>query len=72
MKGITIEHQSSFCVANTLVARFVYRFFSTKLMILWPSILFLVELMVGEKQQNLQGSTENVRTSGADGERSCG
>jgi hypothetical protein len=27
MKGITIEHQSSFCVANTLVARFVYRFF---------------------------------------------
>jgi hypothetical protein len=34
MKGIIIEHQSSFCVANTLVARFVYRFFPTKLMIL--------------------------------------
>jgi hypothetical protein len=31
-----------------------------------------VELMVGEKQQNFQGSTENVRSSGADGERSCG
>jgi hypothetical protein len=28
--------------------------------------------MVGEKQQNFQRSTENARTSDADGERSCG
>nr|ACG30336.1 hypothetical protein [Zea mays] len=37
-----------------------------------PSNLFLVELMGGEKQQNLQGSTENDRASCADGERFCG
>jgi hypothetical protein len=27
--------------------------------------------MVGEKQQNLQGPTENDRASGAGGERTC-